>query len=53
MEYITKSYEEWVEKISRGSVNPGYMRKYQEFFEINPDMEYLNTGEKTIQTYGA
>lgn len=49
--YITKSYEEWVEKIGRGSVNPGYMRKYQEFFEINPDMEYLNTGENTTQTY--
>ena len=51
--YITKSYEEWLEKIARGSVNPGYMRKYQEFFEINPDMQYLNTGEKTAQGYGA
>ena len=50
--YITKSYEEWVEKIARGSVNPAYMRKYQEFFEINPDMQYLNTGENTVQAYG-
>lgn len=49
--YITKSYEEWIEKIARGSVNPGFMRKYKEFFEINPDMAYLNTGENTIQTY--
>lgn len=49
--YITKSYDEWIEKIERGSVNPNYMRKYQEFFEINPDMEYLNTGEKYAQTY--
>ena len=50
--YITKSYEEWLEKIARGSVNPAYMRKYQEFFEINPDMQYLNTGENTMQKYG-
>ena len=51
--YFTKSYEEWVEKINRGSVNPNYLRKYQEFFEINPDMEYLNTGENIIQSYGS
>ena len=51
--YITKSYEEWVEKIARGSVNPNYLRKYQEFFEINPDMEYLNTGEDYAQGYSS
>lgn len=50
--YITKSYEEWLEKIERGSVNPLYKRKYQQFFEINPDMAYLNTGEQTTQQYG-
>lgn len=50
--YFTKSYEEWVEKINRGSVNPNYMRRYQEFFELNPDMEYLNTGESLSQKYG-
>lgn len=51
--YITKSYEEWVEKIERGSVNPNYFRKYQEFFEINPDMQYLNTGEDYAQGYSS
>ena len=51
--YYTKSYEEYLQKIKRGSVNPNYMRRYQEFFEINPDMEYLNTGEQTRQTYGS
>ena len=51
--YITKSYEEWVEKINRGSVNPNYFRKYQEFFEINPDMQYLNTGEDYAQGYSS
>ena len=51
--YFTKSYEEWITKINRGSVNPNYMRKYQEFFEINPDMDYLNTGETFEQGYGS
>ena len=51
--YFTKSYEEYLEKINRGSVNPNYMRKYQEFFEVNPDMEYLNTGESFKQGYGS
>lgn len=50
--YFTKSYEEYLEKIHRGSVNPGFMRKYQEFFEINPDMNHLNTGETFMQHYG-
>ena len=51
--YFTRSYEEYLEKIRRGSVNPNFMRRYQEFFEVNPDMEYLNTGEQTRQFYGA
>ena len=51
--YFTKSYEEYLEKIRRGSVNPNFMRRYQEFFEINPDMSYLNTGEHTLQKYGS
>ena len=51
--YFTKSYEEYLEKINKGSVNPNYMRKYQEFFEVNPDMEYLNTGESFKQGYGS
>lgn len=49
--YFTKSYEEYLEKLRRGSVNPNFMRKYQEFFEVNPDMAYLNTGEMTMQMY--
>ncbi len=50
--YFTKSYEEYVEKIKRGSVNPNLMRRLEEFFEVNPDMEYLNTGEDMVQKYG-
>ena len=51
--YITKSYEEWVEKIKRGTVHPRFKRNYQLFFELNPDMEYLNTGEDFMQSYGS
>lgn len=38
--YYTKSYEEWVEKMRRGSADPQYFRYYEEFFDYNPDMEY-------------
>ena len=51
--YYTKSYEEWVDKIKRGSSNPNFRRKYSEFFELNSDMEYLNTGEDFEQGYGS
>ena len=36
--YYTKSYEEWKEKMSRGTCDPYYSRKYEEFFELNPDL---------------
>lgn len=52
--YYTKSWEEWVWKISeRGSSDPTYLKNLQEFFLYNPDMEYLNTGENILQPYGA
>lgn len=51
--YYTKSYEEWVNKIKRGSSNPNFKRKYKEFFELNPDMMYLYTGEDFQQEYGS
>lgn len=50
--YYTRSYDEWVEKIKRGSSNPTFFRKYSEFFELNPDMKYLDTGEDYEQGYG-
>lgn len=36
--YFTKSLEEWIEKINRGSVDKDMCRKYMEFFDWNPDM---------------
>ncbi len=50
--YYTRSYEEWVEKIKRGSSNPNFRRKLSDFFELNPDMKYLDTGEDCEQGYG-
>lgn len=35
--YFTKSYEEWCEKLGRGSCNT-LKRKLDEFFKLNPDM---------------
>ena len=37
--YFTRSYEEWLEKAKRGSCDPRCDRKYDEFYEFNPDME--------------
>ncbi len=51
--YFTRSWEEWQQKIRRGSSNPMYRRKLSMFFELNPDMAYLDTGEDLEQGYGA
>ena len=37
--YITKSYEEWCNKIKRGSSVPEFERKINEFFYFNPEMK--------------
>lgn len=52
--YYTKSYEEWIEKMKRGSSDPAYLKKYGEFFVYNPDLEYLKNENDTIdQNYNA
>lgn len=50
--FFTKSYEEWLEKIKRGSCDADYMRKYDEFFKCNPDMEYCRENIEISQKYG-
>ena len=37
--YITKSYEEWCEKLNRGSSVPEFERKMEKFFFFNPDLK--------------
>lgn len=37
--YITKSYEEWIEKINRGSCVDDFERKMDEFFYFNADLK--------------
>ena len=39
--YYTRSWEEWCDKIKRGSCMPDALKKKDEFFIYNPDMRYL------------
>lgn len=42
--YYTKSWEEWNKKIlKRGTCEPNFRKRLDEFFYINPDMEYLKS----------
>jgi len=49
--YFTKSYEEWLEKLKRGRCHASNTRKYDEFFEFNPDMEYCREDIDPPQIY--
>lgn len=49
--YYTKSYEEWIKKLRRGSGHAKYRRKYEEFFKVNPDMEYCREKLDVQQRY--
>lgn len=51
--YITRSYEEYLVKMEKGSVNSTHSRSLSTFFELNPDMEYLNNEEDYEQSYGS
>lgn len=39
--YITRSFNEWCEKMARGTCDPNFKRKFDVFFEYNPDLRYL------------
>jgi hypothetical protein len=43
--YYTKSYEEWLWKINRGTCDSRCAKKYKEFFWYNPDLQYLYNEE--------
>ncbi len=49
--YYTKSYEEWLVKMARGTCDPYFNRKYEEFFKYNPDMEDCREEEFPVQLY--
>jgi predicted SAM-dependent methyltransferase len=40
--YYTKSHEEWLWKLNRGSCDSRCLKKYNEFFFYNPDMLHLH-----------
>jgi len=43
--YYTKSYEEWLRKIYRGSCDSRCLKMYDEFFWYNPDLRHLYNPE--------
>lgn len=45
--YYTKSWEEWKQKIARGSSDPKCLKHMNEFFLYNPDMAYLKEVDET------
>lgn len=48
--YYTKSLEEWIEKIKRGTCSNSCYRKYNEFFNINQNMQqYYNSSMKQLE----
>ena len=47
--YMTRSYQDWVEKMSRGSSDPVFKRKFNTFFGYNPDMMYLKDDMSVIE----
>lgn len=50
--YYTKSFEEFKQKIQKGTCDPAWSRSLFEFFKYNPDMEYLKeTEEDIVQLY--
>lgn len=51
--YYTKSYEEWLAKISRGTCDPYFNRRYEEFFLFNPDLAWLKEESYPVQVYEA
>lgn len=49
--FYTKSYEEWLNKLRRGSSHAKFSRRYEEFFQINPSMEFCRENIKIKQEY--
>ena len=49
--YYTKSYEEWMNKLRRGSGHAKFQRKYEEFFRVNPEMKYCRENIEIYQQY--
>lgn len=47
--YMTRSYQDWVEKMSRGSSDPVFKRKFNTFFGYNPDMTYLKDDMSVVE----
>ncbi len=49
--FYTKSYEEWMQKLRRGSCHKNFSRRYGEFFALNPDMMDCHEDIRISQQY--
>lgn len=47
--YITRSFQEWLEKIKRGSCDPNFRRKFNLYFDYNPELSYLKNDPNVIK----
>lgn len=47
--YITRSFEEWCSKMKRGTCDPNFKRKFDVFFDYNPDLAYLKNDESVLK----
>ena len=47
--YVTRSFEEWKNKILRGSCDPNFRRKFITYFSYNPELEYLKEDPEIIK----
>lgn len=47
--YLTRSFEEWCEKMKRGTCDPNFKRKFNVFFDYNPDLAYLKNDPDVIK----
>ena len=50
--YITRSLQEWCDKINRGTSDPNFKRKFDTYFLYNPEMSFLkrdDTIKKMLQ----
>ena len=44
--YMTRSYQDWVDKMQRGSSDPIFKRKFDTFFGYNPELSFLKEDDE-------
>ncbi len=47
--YITRSFEEWTDKMKRGTSDPNFKRQFDNFFAYNPDLAFLKKEPEVLK----